>query len=145
MSTFSLTIAETEVSQNTSLITNITDTELLERVFPTTSATVEYTFDRNVGRQTSLRTLVATFGDGYEQRVGNGINVKQEQFGINFGNRSSDDITVISAFLDNKIGDNFDIVIDGVTIKVACDSYNTTYINTGTYTLNTTFRRVYEP
>lgn len=145
MATFSLTIDESNVSNDTSLVTNITDTSLLERVFPGAATTAEFTFDRNVSRAVTNRVLTATFGDGYEQRVRNGINPKQEQISIAFANRSSDDITVISAFLDNKTGANFDIIINGETIKVSNEAYNITYSQLDYFTLNTTMKRVYEP
>lgn len=145
MSTFSLTILENEVSNNTSFITNITDTALLERVFPGAATSAEFTFDRNIQRNVTNRVLRATFGDGYEQRVRNGINPKQEEITLNFANRSSDDITVITAFLDNKVGANFDIVINGETIKVANDTYNITYSQLDYFTLSVPVKRVYEP
>lgn len=153
MSTFSVTIQRLEVSEDTSnagtLREVITDTALLETVFPTDSSgqatSVELAFDRNVSRQTTQRILTATFGDGYEQRVGNGINIKQENIGVAFANRAPQEISVLSTFLNNKAGANFDIIINGETIKVACENYTTTYVNTSSHTLNTTFRRVYEP
>lgn len=148
MSTYSLTFRKDDVSGDTTLLTNITDTTLLETVFgenSVASTTKEFNFDRGIQRQTSIRTLTATFGDGYEQRVRNGINPKQESFSVSFNNRSTEEIEVLAAFFDNKTGDNFNIVINGETIKVASEQYNISYGQTTINSLSIQFRRVYEP
>ena len=148
MSTYSLTFRKDDVSGDTTLLTNITNNTLLETVFgetSTASTTKEFTFDRGVQRQTSIRTLTATFGDGYEQRVRNGINPKQESFSVSFNNRSTEEIEVLAAFFDNKTGDNFNIVINGETVKVASEQYNISYGQTTINSLSIQFRRVYEP
>lgn len=145
MATYSVTINENEVSGNTSFVTNITDSALLEEVFPAAATSVEIAFDRNIQRQSENRVLVARFGDGYEQRVGDGINIKQQTYTVNFANRTLSEITVLAAFLDNKSGDNFDIVIGGETIKVATEQYSIQYVQDEIHSLSTTLRRVYEP
>lgn len=148
MSTYSLTFRKDDVSGDTTLLTNITDTTLLEAVFgedSIESTTKEFNFDRGIQRQTRIRTLTATFGDGYEQRVRNGINPKQESFSVSFNNRSTEEIEVLAAFFDNKTGDNFDIVINGETIKVASEQYNISYGQPTINSLSTQLRRVYEP
>ena len=148
MSTFSLTIIREEVSGDTSLLTNITNSSVILKVFgeySTDSTTKEFVFDRNIARQTKVRVLTATFGDGYEQRVRNGINPKEETFSVSFNNRNSNEITVLAAFFDNKSGANFDIVINGATIKVAAEEYNVTYGQESINSLSIQLRRVYEP
>ena len=148
MSTYSLTFRKDAVSGDTTLLTNITNNTLLTSIFgsgSSASTTKEFVFDRNIQRQTKVRVLTATFGDGYEQRVRNGINPKEELFSINFNNRTSDEITVLAAFLDNKSGGNFDIVINGDTIKVAAEEYSIDYGQESINSLSTQLRRVYEP
>lgn len=148
MATYSVTIRRDEVSDDTTFYTNITDTALLDSIFGENqlgSDTVEYAFDRGIGRQTAHTTFVAKFGDGYEQRVRYGINSKQENIAVNFNNRDADDIIVLSAFLDNKVGANFDIVLNGETIKVATEQYNISYQQDAIHSLTATLRRVYEP
>lgn len=145
MAAYSVTINESEVSGNTSFVTNITDSALLEKVFPAAATTAEIVFDRNINRQSENKVLVARFGDGYEQRVGDGINIKQQSFTVSFANRPLSEITVLAAFLDNKAGDSFDIVVGGETIKVATEQYNIQYVQDEIHSLSTTFRRVYEP
>ena len=148
MATYSVTIRRDEVSDDTTFYTNITDTTLLDSIFGETqlgSDTVEYAFDRGIGRQAEHTTFVAKFGDGYEQRVRYGINSKQENIAVNFNNRDANDVVILAAFLDNKVGANFDIVLNGETIKVATEQYNIAYQQDGIHSLNTTLRRVYEP
>lgn len=148
MATYSITIRRDEVSNDTTFYTNITDTTLLDSVFGNTglgSDTVEYGFDRGISRQAKHSSFVAKFGDGYEQRVRSGINSKQENIGVNFNNRNADDIEVLSAFLDNKVGANFNIVLNGETIKVATEQYNISYQQDAIHSLAATLRRVYEP
>jgi phage-related protein len=148
MATYSVTIRRDEVSDDTTLYTNITDTTLLDSIFGGTqlgSDTVEYSFDRGIARQAKHSAFVAKFGDGYEQRVRSGINSKQENISVAFNNRNADDIVVLSAFLDNKVGANFNIVLNGETIKVATEQYNISYQQDTIHSLTATLRRVYEP
>lgn len=105
--------------------------------------------DRGFQRQAQHRVLSAKFGDGYEQRVRDGINTKKENFNLSFNNRSAEEINLIAAFFDLKAATNFTLTITGLnsneSIKVVCDSYNIAYIQTNVHSLQTAFRRVYEP
>ena len=114
--------------------------------------------DRGLARQVTHNVLTAKFGDGYEQRALDGLITKQEVFTLNFNNRAYTEVNLIAAFLDNKAAKNFDMIVTNTkdaenttptetneTIRVACDSYNITYINASTSALSATFRRVYEP
>lgn len=107
------------------------------------------TVDRGFQRQAQHRVLTANFGDGYEQRVRDGINTKNETFNISLNNRSAAEVNKVAKFLDNYSGKNFILTVtdyDGdVNINVVCDSYNITYKYEDILTLTTTFRRVYEP
>ena len=110
---------------------------------------VEIVADRGLGRQSQHRILTSKFGDGYEQRVRNGINTKEDTFNLSFNNRLAEEINLIAAFLDLKAGLNFDLVIPNLagneTIKVVCETYNISYVQETVHSLQTTFRRVYEP
>lgn len=110
---------------------------------------VEYTVDRGMQRQSQHRILTSKFGDGYEQRVLDGINTKQENFNVSFNNRTRSSINLLAAFLDVQAGKNFTFTVtdqDGDTnLKVVCEQYNLVYNREEFHTLTTTFRRVYEP
>lgn len=161
MATYSLTIRRDQVSDlvtdqttdDTVIYTNITDTNLLDFAFggygdgetPLASDTVEYSFDRGVQRQSTHTMLSAQFGDGYEQRARSGINSKREEISISFNNRNSNDITILSAFLDNKTGSNFNITLNNEILTVTTEEYNISYTQDEIHSLTTRLRRVYEP
>jgi phage-related protein len=114
-----------------------------------TSAT-EIAVDRNSTRQVKQRILTAQFGDGYSQRVKNGINPTDETFNVKFSNRSREEVNNLAAFLNRQAGKHFELVITeyddtDVTIKVLSEQYNINYTNTEIHTLTTTLKRVYEP
>jgi phage-related protein len=138
MATFSFTISASKV-------TNLKGT---------TSGAFEAVADRGLSRKSKHNVLTAKFGDGYEQRVLDGINTKQDQFSISFKNRDASDINLIAAFLDDSAGKSFDFVITDKfsqgnlttsTIKVVCDDYNISYGQATNHSLSCELRRVYEP
>ena len=139
MATFSFTIsgAEVDTLKNTS-----------------SSSNFEAVADRGLSRQAQQRVLTAKFGDGYEQRVRDGINTKTENFNISFNNRSADEVNLIAAYLDSKAALSFTLVITDTfssgslttsSIKVVCDTYQIQYGHADYHSLTTTLRRVYEP
>lgn len=118
------------------------------------SSAFEAVADRGLSRKSKHNVLTAKFGDGYEQRVLDGINTKQDMFNISFNNREAEDINLIAGFLDNKAGTNFDFVITDTfssgslttsTLKVVCDDYSINYGQADNHSLSCQLRRVYEP
>lgn len=139
MSTFSFTIDALDVNS----LKNTTGQSDFEAIA-----------DRGLQRNSKHRVLTAKFGDGYEQRVLDGINTKNDVFNISFNNRKAEDINLIAAFFDNKAGKNFDFTItdtfnsgnlSNTTIKVVCEEYNISYIRENFHSLTCALRRVYEP
>jgi phage-related protein len=58
--------------------------------------------------QNKPRVLIAVFGDGYQQRVADGINISTRQWALNFSRKQSD-IDDIRAFLEARQGvESFD-------------------------------------
>ena len=119
-----------------------------------TNVDFEAVADRGLSRKSKHNVLTAKFGDGYEQRVLDGINTKQDMFNISFKNREAEDINLISGFLDDKAGKNFDFVITDTfssgslttsTLKVVCDGYDINYGQSDNHSLSCQLRRVYEP
>lgn len=106
-------------------------------------------FDRGFSRAVKQNLLVAKFGDGYQQRVGNGINTKQEVYNVSFKNRRAADINKLADFFDTYTGKNFTIRItnnDGTeVITVVCETYSISYTQPEVHNLSATLRRVYEP
>tara|TARA_B110000259_G_scaffold149058_1_gene168209 strand:- start:184 stop:552 length:369 start_codon:yes stop_codon:yes gene_type:complete len=108
--------------------------------------------DKQLNRSTAPKVKLATFGDGYEQRLRNGINSLSETYSLSFNNRSKNDIDDIVAFFDTQHGVvpfNFTIPDSNgtgseTTIKVVCDTYTQKYDYDNFYSATATFRRVYE-
>lgn len=139
MATFSFTIPASDVNT----LKNTTGESSFEAVA-----------DRGLARTSKHRILTAKFGDGYEQRVLDGINTKDDSFSISFNNRTAEDINLITAFFDDKAAKNFDFTVtdtftsgalSNTTMKVVCDGYNVNYLRENFHSLSCTLRRVYEP
>ena len=114
-----------------------------------------YRPDKSLKRTSKPKIHLATFGDGYEQRLVDGINSIKEEFTVGFSTRPKADIDDIVAFFDSKQGATaFDFTIPDTngteesntepTIKVVCDSYNISYDYGDFYSASAKFRRVYE-
>ena len=115
---------------------------------PTSSEDI--VLDRGAARTVTQRVLTAQFGDGYSQRVKAGINPTDESFNVKFGNRSRASVNKLAAFFDRQSGSKFNLVItehneSDNTIKVVCDQYNITYVNSEIHTITATLKRVFEP
>jgi phage-related protein len=110
--------------------------------------------DKTMTRQAKPSVHLAKFGDGYEQRIANGINSIKETYSVSFRHRTKTVIDDIVDFLDTKAGvTKFDFTVPDTndtsasgehTVKVVCDTYSTNFEHDDFYTLTATFRRVYE-
>ncbi len=108
--------------------------------------------DKTLTRNNKPRVIKIQFGDGYEQRVQEGINNINQSFSVSFNNRPKAEIDDIMAFLDNKAGTTaFDFTYPDTnasgnerTVKVVCEDYTQTYSFDDFYSCTATFRRVYE-
>jgi phage-related protein len=113
------------------------------------AADVTVVADRGLSRSATPRILVAKFGDGYEQRVADGVNPSDQNFSITFNNREAAKIYEIAAFFDAQTGKAFDLVVTDhsgdTTVKVVCEEYGITYISELFHSMSASFRRVYEP
>lgn len=109
--------------------------------------------DRAMRKRSTAKVLLAQFGDGYEQRLPLGLNNLQQEYTVTFKTRPKVDIDDIATFLQNTKGaNNFNFTVpdtNGVsnetTIKVVCSEFEMIYEYDDFYTLEATFRRVYEP
>jgi len=112
--------------------------------------------DKSLSRSSKPKIHLATFGDGYEQRLADGINSVKETFSVSFATRPKADIDDIVGYLDSLKGVTaFDFTIPDsnvavspgpqeTTIKVVCDDFSTTYEYDDFYSATANFRRVYE-
>lgn len=108
--------------------------------------------DKGLTRVSSPKVLVAKFGDGYEQRLPNGINSIDETFNATFNNRTKEEIDDITGYLASLKGaTSFTYTIpdtngsgNETSIKVVCENYSQVYNYGDFYSAMATFRRVYE-
>lgn len=145
-----LTLAEKVYAELLSRFPNSGDTEdrletFLPLLYPVGATQKEIVFDKGFSKQSTQRILALEFGDGYEQRVKNGINTKEESFGMSIKNRNWYEIELISAFFDVVTPENFSITYQRETIKVVCEEYSISAIEPDIQSISTTLRRVYEP
>ena len=97
---------------------------------------VQRTPDKNFTKKVEPTVLKIQFGDGYEQRIAEGINSIKETYTVGFTNRPKAEIDDIVAFLDNKKGTTaFSYTIPDTnqgggerTVKVVCEDYSQNYV-----------------
>lgn len=95
------------------------------------------------GKEPKVRA--ASFGDGYSQRVGAGINNATASWSLTFS-RTTSDIDAIEAFLDARNGaESFDWTDpDGNSIKALCPSWaRTPNAGMASASISATFRQVF--
>ena len=116
--------------------------------------------DKSMAKQSAPRVLVASFGDGYEQRIADGINTLNETYSLSFATRPKADIDDIVAFLDGKKGvSSFPLILpdSNVTsnpagpagigereVKVVTTDYSVSYDYDNFYSLSLSLKRVFE-
>ena len=107
--------------------------------------------DKGLTLSNSPRVLLATFGDGYEHRLADGINNTPQIFNLSFATRPKAEIDDIVDFFESKGAVTpFDYVVSDTnsggerTVKVVCSEWSQTWAYDDYYSLTATFRRVYE-
>lgn len=93
------------------------------------------------------RVLRSQFGDGYQQRVGDGINARAEKWSLRFSARTATERDAILAFLVARNGiESFDWTSPSGTVgKFVCPAWNYTPDSAATNTVTATFEQVFEP
>ena len=110
--------------------------------------------DKSMTKNSTPRVLVASFGDGYEQRIADGINTLNETYSLSFANRLKADIDDIVTFLDLKKGvSSFTLTLPDTNnttrtgerdVKVVTTDYSVTYDYDNFYSLSVSLKRVFE-
>lgn len=111
--------------------------------------------DKGFSNQFIPTMKVSQFGDGYEQRLPDGINVIKQQFSINFSTRPKAEIDEIKLFFVARIGDGASFTFTyndhttggtpvEVAIQVVCDFWTETYNFDDYFSLTCEFRRVFD-
>lgn len=110
-------------------------------------AVFTYIADFGATAEYDPRVRVARFGDGYEQRVADGVNPMAEAWALTFAVRTDSEAAGIVGFLAARGGfEAFDWTRpDGVSIRVVCRKWNRTLDRYNMNTVTARFERVYEP
>lgn len=101
-------------------------------------------FGATLDRSPKVKT--AKFGDGYEQRVADGINNNPRNWPLTFSARTNTEAGQIMTFLDARAGvEAFDWTDpDGVAGKFVCRKYSKTLSKYGINNVSATFEQVFE-
>jgi len=111
-------------------------------------STFTWTPDFGAAADYKPRVRVTSFGDGYEQRVPDGINTARDAWNLRFAVRNDAETNAILAFLRarNVCGDRPWTPPGEVDpIRVACREWQRTFDSHDKNTITATFIRVYEP
>lgn len=111
--------------------------------------------DKSLSRTSTPKIRSAIYGDGYEQRAKSGLNSIEEEFNVTFVNRTKAVVDDLNVFFADKAGvSSFPFTIPDTdnttttgekTIKVVCSTWETYYSNSDHYSMNATFKRIYQP
>lgn len=93
------------------------------------------------------RVLTAQFGDGYSQRVGDGINSNPASWSLTFSARDKNEASAIVAFLDAQAGVTAFTWTDptGTTASYICQDYGMSRTSPLSYEVTATFTEVFDP
>jgi len=108
--------------------------------------------DKGFTRGNKPKVHVMSFGDGYEQRLADGINNLEQELSVSFSTRPKAEIDDLIAFFESLGGVTkfrFDIEDSNAgssteTIKCVCSDWQQTWAYDNFYSLTAKFRRVYE-
>lgn len=108
--------------------------------------------DKGMSKKNEPVIFRAEFGDGYEQRIANGINNLKQEFGVSFATRPKAEIDDIVGYFESTNGVTaFDFTFADTnesgneeTVKVYVANFEQKWDYDDYYTLTATFRRVYE-
>lgn len=109
--------------------------------------------DKGMTVQNAPNIKRSNFGDGYVQRLPNGINNDRETYNVVFATRPKQEIDDIYAFLEDKGGtDNFTFTVpdenavsDEKDITVVCVSWSKSWDYDNFYTLTAVFEEDFAP
>ena len=103
-----------------------------------------YTPSFGASRKRKPRALQAAFGDGYEQRVGDGINVDLVVWDLTFQNRGATEADAIETFLALKAAVTAFTwtPAGGSEITVVCREWNRSFAESNKNTITANFEQV---
>lgn len=109
-------------------------------------ATFTWVPSYNASATRKPRVLATKFGDGYEQRVGDGINTNPRDWSLSFEGRKVDEADSIEAFLIARGGfESFDWTDPhGVAGKFVCREWSRIIVAPQLFNITAKFDEVFE-
>lgn len=109
-----------------------------------------FTYTPDFGAQVQIKPRVraVAFGDGYEQRLADGINQQPQVWTLDWQNRDNSETAAIKSFLATRAGvEAFDWTPpnESTAILVVCREWNVTTVRFNLNNINATFTQVFEP
>jgi phage-related protein len=109
-----------------------------------------FTWVPEFGSQKQVKPNVAQikFGDSYEQRVANGLNVLQETWSLSFANREPSESASILAFLEARSAIEafaWTPPDSGTEKAFVCRDWTVMPQRAGRFTISASFMQVFEP
>jgi phage-related protein len=102
-------------------------------------------YSQSAQKSAEPRVLAAAFGDGYQQRVGDGINALAASWELTFSSVAAD-IDAIEAFIEARAGvESFDWTDpDGNAIQAVCPAWSRSpHTGLRSAVMTATFRQVF--
>lgn len=108
-------------------------------------ATFTWSPDWTAKKKKKPRVNKLQFGDGYEQRIADGINTDPEEWSISFST-DPDTVNSIDSFLEDRKGLEAFLwtTPSGNTYSFKCEEWDVGYENPGRSVLSATFVQVFE-
>lgn len=110
-----------------------------------------YTFtwvpSKSFSKTNKPRVLTAQFGDGYSQRVSNGINPIVREWSVSFSGRTLKETNLIETFLTNRKGVEGFLWTppgDTTTYSVVCPEWSRTYDSHISATIQARFIQIFD-
>ncbi len=108
--------------------------------------------DKGLSRSSTPKVHTITFGDGYHQRIADGINNLEQELSVSFSTRPKAEIDDLVAFFESLGGvSKFKFTLEDSNegsneeaIKCICSTWSQTWAYANFYSLSCTFKRVYE-
>ena len=111
------------------------------------ATTFTYVPDRGFTRNTKPRVLTYQFGDGYSQRVNDGINNMPSIYNLTFSGRSVTQADAIIAFLTATEGRRYFLWTppgESYQIKVIASEWSMTHDTSVSRNISVTFTQVFD-
>ena len=108
---------------------------------------VTITPTKQSGKETETRIIEATFGDGFTQRAGDGINTIVDTWSLEWTCLDSTSYSEMTDFLDDRGGfESFTFIPPGETVtkKFTCKKWSTSHPGNSKYVLSADFLEVFD-